>query len=277
MRLVAVQMNIVEGNPAENLDTLREMLETAKIKGNEFVCLPELINTGYNWNAIRAVDEDSCNAFVDELGNLARKYSISLVGGSIAEADGDLRFNTSYIFSPEGDVIGKYRKAHLFSVIDEDRYFAEGADPVVVDIDGVKVGVAICYDLRFPELFRRMILDGAEIIALPAQWPLKRAHIWRTLSIARAIENQCVFLAVNRAGIDRNVEEYGLSLIVNPWGSVIADAKGSGACIISAEYDLSEVEKAREAVPALRERRPDVYRLDWEIAGEITPENPEDG
>lgn len=269
MKLVAVQMSISDGRPDENLVRAGELLDGAGLSGGDLVCLPELLNTGYDWETIGRLTEEDKAKTLEALAGHARKHGIFLVAGSIAEAVGGLRYNASYVFSPSGGILGRYAKTHLFSPIDEDRHFMPGDASLVVEACGTRVGVAICYDLRFPELFRRLVLDGARIVAMPAVWPNERAGAWRALSIARAMEEQIALIAVNRGGVDSEGREFGGSIIVDPWGNVLAEAVGGEETIIEAEFDLGEVEKARSSIPSLVERRPEVYRLDWEISEEI--------
>jgi len=261
-------MNIAEGEPQRNIDRVCELLNSCACVQGSVVCLPELVNTGFDYEAIARLEERDAEVFLDSLAEIARKYGIWLVGGSIAEARGDLRMNTTYDFAPTGEIVGSYTKVHLFPLIPERDRFLAGSNLRVVDFEGLAVGNAICYDLRFPELFRSLMLDGASLCVVPAQWPRMRADAWRTLSIARAIENQFYMLACNRAGFDRDGAEYGCSLIVDPWGNVIAEADGSEEVVLSAEFDLDRVTKERASLPALNDRRPEVYRLDWGMAGD---------
>jgi predicted amidohydrolase len=264
--LYAVQMNVADGDPTRNIIHIDEMLASSDCGKGSIVCLPELVNTGYDWKAIAELSAPDAESFIHSLAEIARKYAIWLVGGSVADSYGDLRTNTTYDFAPSGEIIGSYSKIHLFPLILERDRFSAGNALRMVDLDGVITGNAICYDLRFPELFRRLTLDGAVLFTLPAAWPLIRADAWRILSIARAIENQCYMLACNRAGCDLNGVEYGDSLIVDPWGNVVAEASGSEEAVLKAEFDMDEVQKERMVLPALKDRRPDVYRLDWDMA-----------
>ncbi|RME35455.1 MAG: carbon-nitrogen family hydrolase, partial [Deltaproteobacteria bacterium] len=170
-------------------------------------------------------------------------------------------FNTSYVVD-NGEVAGSYRKLHLFSVMREDRFLAAGNEAVIVDTSVGRLGLAICYDLRFPELFRKLALGGAEIICLPAEWPKPRQEHWRTLLRARAIENQMFVAACNCCGIQGKLDFFGMSLLIDPWGDVLAEG-GETDTVIRADFDLAKMHAFREQIPCFNDRRPEIYgRLD---------------
>jgi predicted amidohydrolase len=208
------------------------------------------------------------------LRELASKRGLWLVAGSIAErADAGRTWNTSALIAPDGAIAARYRKLHLFDVDIPDgaRYreseaVAPGEEvPPVVELGGlgVKLGLAICYDLRFPELFRRMADAGADVISLPAAFTAftGKAH-WEVLLRARAVENQAFALApaqVGRIGpAEENRVAFGHALVVDPWGAVLADAGGEGEALALAEIDPARLAQVRRDLPALRHRRKDV-------------------
>lgn len=267
--LIAIQMPVSEGDSEENLKKVSAFISDANPAANAIVVLPELVNTGYDWHSIANLTQNDAIRELGILAEIAKQHGIFLVAGSIAEAIGDLRYNSSYVFGPDGVILGRYAKVHLFTPFDEDKHFVRGAESLVSNLNGVLCGVSICYDLRFPELYRRQTIDGAVFFAIPAVWPKKRGNVWRTLAIARAMEQQCAVVAVNRAGFDAEGREYGGSLIVDPWGNVLAEAPGSDMAILKVDFDTSEVVKARGHIHSLSERRPDVYKLDWDISGDV--------
>ena len=267
--LIAIQMETREGDVEGNFAEAARLVAESSPQKDAIVALPELLNTGYDWDAISKLTAEDAKRQLEFLAGVAKAHGIYLLAGSIAEAVGDLRYNASYVFGPGGDILGRYAKCHLFSPFQEDVHFARGSESLCVSLGGVVCGVSICYDLRFPELYRRQVLDGATLFAIPSVWPARRGNVWRTLAIARAMEQQCTVLAVNRAGFDADGREYGGSLLVDPWGNVLAEAAGSETCIIRAEFDAAEVDKARMHIPSLCERRPEVYKLDWDISSDI--------
>ncbi|MEP0815309.1 MAG: carbon-nitrogen family hydrolase [bacterium] len=258
-------MSVKDGDERANFDSAEAALSKASPKSGSLVVLPELFHCGYDWSFIRGLTEADTARTISRLSDCAKRHSVFLIAGSIAEARGDQKFNTSFVFDPDGNQIARYSKAHLFSLFEEDRHICAGNSAVCVECGKANVGLMICYDMRFPEHARRLAIDGAQILAVPSVWPLKRRHAWRTLAIARAIEQQCAVIAVNRAGIDSTGADYGASLIVDSWGNVLAESEGSNEDTIEAEISLDEVAKSRSHIPTFGERRPDVYRLDWEL------------
>ncbi len=271
--LIAVQMQISDGDPALNLDNAASLVASANPSKDAIVVLPELLNTGYDWNAISGLTEADTAEHLRQLSNISAKHGIFTIAGSIAEAVGDLRYNASYVFGPDGEKLGRYAKVHLFSPFGEDEHFVRGDSVLVAELSGALCGVSICYDLRFPELYRRQTLEGALLFAIPAVWPSKRGNIWKTLIMARAMEQQCFAVGVNRAGKDSDGVEYGGSLIVDPWGNVLAEAEGIDERVLKISADFVEADKARNHIPTFFERRPEVYRLDWDILAEAGADN----
>jgi deaminated glutathione amidase len=200
----------------------------------------------------------------------ARGHRINLVGGSIAIADGDRVGNVSIAFDRDGNQVAAYTKIHLFDVdVGGHRYresdgTVPGGEHVVAELDGVRVGLTVCYDLRFPELYRALTLDGgARVLTVPSNFTLHTgmAH-WEVLLRARAIENQAFVLATGQHGLPGGLDKpsYGHSMIIDPWGTVLAQAP-DGDGVIVAELDLARQDAVRASLPALEHRRPAAYRL----------------
>ena len=205
---------------------------------------------------------------VELMAEWARRHGITLVGGSIAEQrEGREKLsNTSIAFGPDGDVLGVYRKIHMFDVEVEGNVYREseaqeaGDEPVVVLADW-PIGLTVCYDVRFPELYRILALEGAELVTVPSAFtvPTGRDH-WHVLMRARAIENQCYIAASAQFGMTRpGKPSYGRSLIVDPWGIVLAQAPDEET-VISAELDRARLRSVREKLPSLKNRQADAYR-----------------
>lgn len=260
LRIALLQMNIEAGNVAANITKLESMLEEA-VGGEDkpdVIMFPEMWNTGYALEQIESIaDKDGVEAKA-LLSSFARKHGVVIIGGSIAELKDGKAFNTMYAFDRDGEVIGNYSKIHLFRLMDEEKYLTAGDKLGKAVIDGEPAGMLICYDIRFPELSRKLALEGAKMLFVPAEWPHPRLHHWRTLLTARAIENQMFVIACNRMGTSGTSEFFGHSMIIDPWGEVVAEA-GEEETIIRAEIDLSLVDTVRSKIPVFEDRRPSIY------------------
>lgn len=247
MRFAAVQFDIVWEDKAANHAIVERMLDEARIEAGTFVLLPELADTGFSMNLDRIVDERSLEWAVAA----ARRLRIFLQHGfAQRDAASGKGLNCAAIISPAGQVIGIYRKVHPFSYGKEAQHYRGGEGLVVVDCQGAIVCPMICYDLRFPELWRLAALAGAEVFTIGASWPQARQSHWRSLLIARAIENQAYVVAVNRVGSDPHLSFAGSSMIISPKGDVLAEA-GDQPTVLSAELDLRAVREWRKEFPAL--------------------------
>lgn len=263
MRVALCQLNSRE-NRAHNLVVAREMLERAAAGGAEFAVLPE-----YTDFLGRSADAPKPEPVDGEFGaffaTAARELGLWVHAGSFHEAGPDdaRTFNTTLLFAPDGERIAVYRKIHLYDVeiagrvsYQESRTVAPGDCPVVAEVDGIPVGLSICYDLRFPELYRSLASAGAKVIVVPAAFMLHtgRDH-WEVLLRARAIENQCYVLAAGQIG-DHEPDRtcFGRSMVVDPWGTVLAQAPDVVG-VTFADLDFDRLEKIRTEVPSLANRR----------------------
>jgi len=260
----------VTDNKTHNLNGAQKMIEEAALKGADIIILPEMFNCPYDSTYFKRFSEDYPGETTGLLSMLAALHSVYIVGGSIPECDKDRNriYNTSYSFDRKGALIGRHRKIHLFDVdveggisFNESETITAGSDMTVIETEFCKIGIAICYDMRFPELIRKMVLSGAQIIAVPAAFNMTTgpAH-WRLLARTRALDNQVYFIAASPAR-DKTASyvAYGHSLIANPWGDVISEASEKEEIIIS-EIDLGFVNKIRREFPLLKHRREDVYK-----------------
>lgn len=240
------------------------MADRAKSEGADLLCLPELSTTGLNWKKNKALKSRVGKDF-DALAALARSHGIALCGSFLEATESGNMANTLFYFSGEGRELGRYRKIHLFSLFSEDKYVEAGRDPTVIDSSFGKIGFGICYDLRFPELFRKNTEKGAFLQILVAAFPHPRLAHWQTLVRARAIENQCFFAAVNQVGFEGGatgagaIHYFGHSMLVDPWGKVLVEGDEEEA-LLTVEIDPQEVGRVRRALPAWEDRRPDCYR-----------------
>lgn len=260
----AVQMNAGEDKEV-NLQTAERLIAEAAAEGARLVVLPELFNYLGRLEDLAAQAEPLAGPTAARMRKAAQKHQIFLIAGSFAERrEGDRRvYNTSLFFDPQGSQIGLYRKMHLFDVdlpdvqVHESDYVAPGDQPAVSPTELGGIAQAICYDLRFPELPRSLNLSEVACLALPAAFTAKTgaAH-WEILIRARAIENQLFVIAANQFGrYVSGIQSYGHSMIVDPWGTVLAAASGDAEEIVTAKISSEKLREVRTHMPALRHRR----------------------
>ncbi|QHW34425.1 carbon-nitrogen family hydrolase [Paenibacillus rhizovicinus] len=260
MRLALVQMHVDAGNPDANFERLQSKLEEA-VSGEskpELIMLPEMWNTGYALERIDEIADPEGQRTKAMLSSFAKAHAVQLIGGSIAEKRADGVYNTMYVFNEQGELTSQYSKIHLFRLMDEEKHLKAGEELGQLEAGGAPAGMMICYDIRFPELARKLALGGAKAMFVPAQWPNPRLHHWRTLLTARAIENQMFVIACNRCGTSGESTFFGHSLILDPWGEIIAEA-GEEETIVRAEIDLALVDAVRAKIPVFEDRRPTLY------------------
>jgi len=258
--IALIQMHVEAGAPEENFRNLETKLEEA-VSGEDkpqLIMLPEMWNTGYALEEIRNIADRDGERTKKMLSAFSRKHGVQLHGGSIAESRSDGVYNTSYFFNGQGEVEADYSKIHLFRLMNEEKHLLGGDKTGRLRVSEADAGMMICYDIRFPELARKLALDGAKLLFVPAQWPNPRLHHWRTLLMARAIENQMYVVACNRCGTSGTSSFFGHSLIIDPWGEIIAEA-GEEETILRAEIDLDLVDEVRGRIPVFEDRRPALY------------------
>ena len=270
MRVAAVQLNS-NGDKARNLDAAERFVRAAAADGAELVALPE------KWNLLAAGEEMAAGAEALDGPSLsaarswARELGIHLLAGSIAElGDGEASgsvFNTSVLIGPDGADLATYRKIHLFDVeaggvtYRESEHEQAGEEIVSTEIDGRELGLTVCYDLRFPELYRILAVRGTRLVTVPSAFTAAtgRDH-WEVLLRARAIENQVFVVAPNQVGeAPPHYSSFGRSTIVDPWGTMLVTAPDE-ECFVAADLDLDAQERIREQLPSLANRRPQAYR-----------------
>ncbi|WP_332691582.1 carbon-nitrogen family hydrolase [Halalkalibacter lacteus] len=262
MKIATYQMDIVPGKPAENRKKVLNWVgQVCKDQQPDVLVLPEMWTTAYTLSTLGEVVKEDKRESESFLKKVANDNRVNVVAGSIAlEEDGEI-VNRSYILNREGDIIHTYDKIHLVPMLDEHRYLKGGNSAVqVFELDGHKMGVIICYDLRFPELVRSLALQGAEVVFVVAEWPSARANHWEILQQARAIENQLFIVSCNRIGTYDDVEFAGLSMVVSPWGEVLEKASLLlEEETLSTTLDLNEVTRIRKEVPVFASRVPKLY------------------
>ena len=251
----AIQFTVTQGDVDANLAYVREALSRVAAQGANLAVLPEMWSSGFAYKNLNELAMRT-EGIVAELLEMSLRYKLVFVG-SLPEPNGDKVFNTVYV-ADNGTLAGVYRKIHLFSLLGEDRAFSSGDSWLLADTSIGKVGVIICYDLRFPELSRRLAIEGAQIICVPAQWPKPRQEHWRTLLRARAIENQLFVVACNACGIIGKLDFFGMSLIINPKGELLAEASAAEGEIIAA-LDMQVMSDWRAQIPCFNDRKPECY------------------
>jgi deaminated glutathione amidase len=269
LRVACVQLTSRD-EKAANLERTERLVGEAAATGADIVVLPEKWNfIGEAQQLYDAAEPLEGGQSVEAMAGWAKRHGITLVGGSITERrEGRAKLsNTCLVFDPEGRTTAVYRKIHLFDVEVGGHIYREseaeepGDEPVVLEAEGWKIGLSVCYDLRFPELYRVLALEGARLVTLPAHFTLftGKDH-WHVLARARAIENQCYLAAAAQVGETRpGRHSYGHSLIADPWGIVLAEAPDE-ECVIAASLDLDRLERIRERLPSLASRQPAAYR-----------------
>ncbi|MFI9269946.1 carbon-nitrogen family hydrolase [Kitasatospora sp. NPDC052896] len=255
MRASLIQLSVSDSEPVAERRARVAALVRAQ-QDADLVVLPELWPLGgFAYDAWSTGAEPLDGPTVEAMSAAARAAGVWLHAGSIVERDPDGPiYNTSLLFAPSGDLAHTYRKIHRFG-FDSGEAIAMGAGQEIVTAttDLGVLGLATCYDLRFPELFRALLDAGAELLVVPAAWPERRREHWTLLARARAVEEQAYVLACNTGGTHAGVEQAGHSLVVDPWGRVLAEA-GPGEEVLTVEFDPAEVARARQEFPVLRDR-----------------------
>ncbi|CAM2794101.1 carbon-nitrogen family hydrolase [Paenibacillus sediminis] len=260
IHIALLQSDIAIGEPEINKQHLRKLCEQAVYSSEkpDVIMLPEMWNTGYALDSIHTIADIDGADTKAWLSEFAREHSVNIIGGSIAEKRGQDIYNVMYAFNRQGEIVAEYSKIHLFRLMDEEKYLSAGEKPVTFELENTSSGASICYDIRFPELTRTLALKGAKVLFVPAEWPYPRLHHWRTLLTARAIENQMYVVACNRVGTSGDTTFFGHSLIIDPWGEIIAEG-GEEEQIITGGINVETVSEVRSRIPIFEDRRPELY------------------
>jgi omega-amidase len=254
MKIYCCQFDIAWEDKTANFETVRNLFADAKPASGSLVLLPEMFATGFSMNVADIAEERLDGPTLHFLSQCAEEFGIYLIGGFVSSGAGGKGHNQLAIFGPGGQRVADYVKIHPFSYGEESRYYAGGGRICQFAWAGANVSPFICYDLRFPEIFRIAVRDGTEIFTVIANWPQARQPHWLVLLRARAIENQAYVAAVNRIGSDPRLAYGGRSQIIDPRGEILADA-GEGAGVINAEINLPELRKYRADFPVLTDMR----------------------
>ena len=269
IRLALCQMNVID-NKEKNLENATSMINESVSENADFIILPEMFNCPYsNDKFIEYAEEEFNSPTLDKISSLAKENNKYILAGSIPEKEEDKLYNTSYLFDKKGNIIAKHRKMHLFDIdvkgkitFKESDVLTAGDDFTIADTEFGKIGIGICYDVRFPELARVMVESGALALIYPGAFNMTTgpAH-WELLFRSRALDNQVYCVGVAPAlNEDASYHSFGHSIIANPWGEVIAEADEKENLIIS-EIDLDEIKRIREELPLLKNKREDLYEV----------------
>lgn len=259
------QMRVARCRPEENLRKGQSLIAEAARRKSGLICFPEMWTTGLDWKyCVRAAADHEKT--INAVGALAKKYGIWVSGSMSAPASGGKVANSHILFDAGGRRAGVYGKTHLFSPLNEGSHVAAGDCLCVVDAPWGPTALTVCYDIRFPELFRAYALKGATVVLSPMAMPHPRLAHWKVLSRARAIEDQLFFIGANQVGSEDfgargTVTYFGSSVIIDPWGETVAEAGETDEELLTATIDLARVDEVRAAIPVLKDRRPDLYGL----------------
>lgn len=269
LKIALCQMNVID-NKEENLKKASTMISESVSKNADFIVLPEMFNCPYsNDKFIEYCECENDSETLDFISSLAKKNNVYILAGSVPEKENDKLYNTSYLFNRSGDIIAKHRKMHLFDIdvkgkirFMESDVLTPGDSFTVAETEFGKIGIGICYDIRFPELARIMVEKGALILFYPGAFNMTTgpAH-WELLFKSRALDNQVYCVGVAPAlNENASYHSFGHSIVANPWGEVIVQADES-ECLIMCDVDLDIIGKIREELPLLKNKRGDLYDI----------------
>jgi omega-amidase len=261
MKIAVAQIACSLGQVAANVDKMQEFCARAKEDGAQLIVFPEMADTGYATSVIQACATSWNEGAVPALRKCAQHLSLAVIAG-VSERDSGGLYNTQIFIDAAGQVCAKYRKTHLFAVapVEEQKCFAEGGGLTSYSLGGFNLGLSICYDLRFPELYRALALEkGTNVFIISSAWPFPRLEHFRILAVARAIENQSYVIASNRVGTDAGATFCGSSAVIDPYGVIVAAASADREELIVANLSTEPIESVRQRMPVLAHRRRDLY------------------
>jgi omega-amidase len=263
MNIAAAQISCVLGDFEANLKKIRDFVALAKKSGAELIVFPEMVDTGYSMPVIQKHARAGNEGAAPELQKIAKENSIAIVAG-ISDRESESIFNSQLVVNAQGEIISKYRKTHLVTAapLDERVCLSPGNEFVSCKMEKFQVGLSICYDLRFPEMARTLVVErGANLIVNSSAWPVVRAEHLRILALARAVENQSYVIIANRIGTDDGVTFCGSSVIVDPSGAILAAASPDREELIQAEISEEVIADVRNRVTVFAHRRAELYKL----------------
>jgi predicted amidohydrolase len=258
LKISLAQIDVKLGKPQENLAAVSRFAQQAADQGADVLVLPELWSTGYDLENAAVYAANLDEGVFAETAVLARQYNLCIIGSCLSNLGDGKIGNTAVFINKDGTILAHYSKIHLFRLMDEHQFLTAGEKLAFAETPWGKMALSICYDLRFPELFRQYALAGCVLTFIPAEWPHPRLEHWQTLLRARAIENQMVIVACNRVGRSKGTDFCGHSCIIDPWGEVLV-AGGENEELLLAEVDLERVTAVRGTIPVFKDRRPAIY------------------
>jgi predicted amidohydrolase len=262
MKVAAAQISCSLGDPKANLLKVRDFSRRGSDGGVELIVFPEMTDTGYSMPVIHAYANSWTSGFIPGLQKIAAKLSIAIVCG-VSERDGTSIYNSLVLVDRHGKITAKYRKTHLYAVapVEEQKCFVSGDTFGSFALGGLQFGFSICYDLRFPEMYRKLVVEqNVDALIVSSAWPFPRVEHFRTLALARAIENQSYVIASNRVGKDDDLWFCGSSAIIDPRGVAVASASADREELIQADVSEDLVLSVRKRVKSLAHRRQDLYK-----------------
>ena len=261
MKVSCLQMNMKLGCPDENFSLAEKLIRESVKEQPDVIVLPETWNTGFfpkeNLSDLCCQDGDPVKL---RIGELAKKYKVNIVAGSVSNVRNGKIYNTAFVFDRDGICIAEYDKTHLFTPMGEDDYYTGGNHLCGFTLDGAKCGIITCYDVRFPELTRSLALRGLDMLFVVSQWPKERIFHLRTLTTARAIENQMFVVCCNSCGTADKTVYGGNSAIIDPWGQTVV-AAGEYEEILTGDCDLNTLTYIRNTIPVFQDRKPNLYNI----------------
>ncbi len=258
MEIIGLQWNLAWEDKSANFARVEELTAAAAPKPGAVLVLPEMFATGFSMNVPGIAEEETGETFAF-LAGLARQFEVFVLAGVVVGGEQGRGYNEAVVLDPEGKEAARYRKMHPFTYAGEGEFYDAGAGPSLWRAEEMVVAPFICYDLRFPEIFRLGAKAGAELFVVIANWPAARVEHWRLLIRARAIENQAYVMGVNRCGADPKLDYPGASMIVDPQGQVIAELGAEEGCL-KAMIEAKTVRSCRADFPFLRDLRADLFR-----------------
>lgn len=262
MKVTCIQMDMQLNAADRNFAAAAKLIEQAMAEKPDTVVLPETWNVGFS---PKDVLQEQCDLFgrrvKAEIGGLAKQYNVNIVAGSVANIKNGKLYNTAYVFDRAGECVAEFDKCHLFSPMGEDKYFEKGSQPIHFTLDGHGCTLIICYDVRFPELVRSVTAhQPTDFLFMVSQWPKIRVPHLKALVTARAIENQMFAVCCNSCGTAGETKYGGNSMIVDPWGEMLA-AAGETETLLTAECDTEIIAGIRSSINVFNDRRAELYTL----------------
>lgn len=261
MKIAAAQITCSRGDIDANVAKMRDFVERAKQAGAGLVVFPEMADTGYSISVIREQAKAWTEGAVPQLQKMAERLAIGIISG-VSEREAGSIYNSQVAIDATGKIAGKYRKTHLFgpAPIEEHKCFTPGNELVSLSWGALRIGLTICYDLRFPEVYRILACEqAADVFIISSAWPFPRAEHLRVLAVARAIENQSYVILSNRVGKDDGVSSCGGSAIIDPYGVIVAAASADREELVVAEVSEETIRSVRDRMPVFADRREELY------------------